>query len=85
MPTPADSILVLKEQLRKASLDITALEAVCAHTLALIAAAGGRVEISAADHDRWSALPWRHEFDGSRHVFSVDFTGASVQGANNDQ
>lgn len=63
------SLLIANEKLRKAEEDITILRRLVDHTIAIIVAAGGRVEIPCDKMEEWSSREWRHENDGTTHVF----------------
>lgn len=65
------SLLIANEKLKKAEADIAILRRLVDHTIAIIVAAGGRIEIPADKMDEWSSRPWRHENDGAMHVFTV--------------
>ena len=66
------SLLIANEKLKKAEADIAILRKLVDHTIAIIVAAGGRVEIPAGKMEEWSRRPWRHENDGVTHVFIVE-------------
>ena len=66
-----DSVLVLQEKLDVAEKDIASLRKVVDHTIAIIVAAGGRVEVPVARHDEWANRSWRHDNDGVTHTFTV--------------
>lgn len=65
------SLLIANEKLKKAEADIAILRRLVDHTVAIIVASGGRVEIPASKMEEWSGRPWRHENDGVTHVFTV--------------
>jgi len=66
------SLLVANEKLKKAHADIAILRQLVDYTIAIIVAAGGRVEIPADKLADWAATSWRHENDGLTHVFSTE-------------
>lgn len=66
------SPLIANEKLKKAEADIAILRRLVDHTIAIIVAAGGRVEIPASKMEEWSRRSWRHENDGVTHVFTAD-------------
>ena len=72
MSTHATSLLVANEKLRKAEEDIIILRRLVDHTIAIIVAAGGRVEIPCDKLEEWSSRPWRHENDGVFHIFTTE-------------
>ncbi len=63
------SLLIENEKLRKAEEDIAILRRLVDHTIAIIVAAGGRVEIPCNKMEEWSRREWRHENDGTMRVF----------------
>jgi hypothetical protein len=62
---------ILERQLEAANKDIAVLRLLVNHTVAIITAAGGRVEIPAEKHEEWSKREWRHENDGVKHIFTT--------------
>jgi hypothetical protein len=66
------SLFIANEKLKKAHEDIAILRLLADYTIAIIVAAGGRVEIPSDKLSDWAALPWRHENDGVTHVFSTE-------------
>jgi hypothetical protein len=66
------SLLIANERLRKAYEDIDILRRLVDHTVAIIVAAGGRVEIPSDKMEDWSNRPWRHEHDGKTHIFMAE-------------
>lgn len=66
------SLFIANEKLKKAEADIAILRRLVDHTIAIIVASGGRVEIPADKMDAWAAAPWRHESDGVTHVFTAE-------------
>ena len=68
----ADSLFIVQQQLAKAQADIVTLRTLVDHTIAIIVAAGGRVEIPADKMDEWSQSSWRHENDGVTHTFTTE-------------
>lgn len=66
------SLLIANEKLRKAEEDIAILRRTVDHTIAIIVAAGGRVEIPCSKMEEWSKSPWRHENDDTTHVFTTE-------------
>lgn len=71
------SLLIANQKLEKAYADIAVLRKLVDHTIAIITAAGGRVEISADKMVEWSKRSWRHENDGATHIFTT------IDGKNN--
>lgn len=66
------SLLIANEKLKKAEADIAILRRLVDHTVAIIVASGGRVEIPADKMGEWSQRSWRHESDGVTHIFSAE-------------
>ena len=66
------SLLIANEKLKKAQQDIAILRQLADYTIAIIVAAGGRVEVPSDKLSEWSSTPWRHENDGLTHVFSTE-------------
>ncbi len=66
------SAFILEQKLIAAQKDIETLRMLVDYTLAIIAAAGGTVSFSNEHLEQWRDHPWRHEFDGREHVFSVE-------------
>jgi len=62
---------ILQKQLETARQEIATLRKVVDHTVAIIAGAGGRVEVPTSKHDEGSKLHYRHESDGTTHIFTV--------------
>lgn len=65
------SLLIANQKLEKAKKDIAVLRELVDYTIAIITAAGGRVEVPADKLDDWSSREWRHENDGVTHVFTT--------------
>jgi hypothetical protein len=65
------SLLIANEKLDKAEKRIAVLRDLVDYTIAIITAAGGRVEVPAGKLDEWSSREWRHENDGVTHVFTT--------------
>ena len=66
------SLLIANQKLDKARADIAVLRQLVDYTIAIITAAGGRVEIPAEKMDDWSRRSWRHENDGVTHIFTTE-------------
>lgn len=66
---PMMNAFLLERQLESARQEIDSLRRLTDYAIALIMAAGGRVEISHDKIEGWQNSPWRHEFDGRTHVF----------------
>jgi hypothetical protein len=71
------SLLIANEKLKKAEREIATLRELVDYTIAIIVAAGGRVEIPADKITEWSSYSWRHEADGSKHLFTTQQTPQS--------
>jgi hypothetical protein len=69
--TPEKSLLIANAKLEKADQDIATLRRLVDYTVAIIVAAGGRIEIPMDKFEEWSRREWRHENDGEMHVFST--------------
>ena len=68
---PETSLLIANQKLLKAEQDIATLRRLVDYTVAIIVAAGGRVEVPADKIEDWSKVEWRHENDGEMHVFTA--------------
>ena len=66
-----ESALILGKQLEAARKEIETLRKLTNYTVAIIVAAGGRVEMTSDEIENWSKRDWRHENDGTLHVFSA--------------
>ena len=65
------SLLIANQKLEKAYADIAVLRKLVDHTIAIITASGGRVEVPADKMSEWSKRSWRHENDGVTHIFTT--------------
>lgn len=65
------SLIVANKRLDDAHAEINVLRRLTQYTIAMIAASGGRVEIPDDKIREWSKRPWRHEFDGTTHIFTT--------------
>jgi hypothetical protein len=72
MTKPETSVLVLQKQLDAANKEIATLRTVVDHTVAIVAGAGGRVEVPVAKYEEYSQRRWRHENDGITHIFTTE-------------
>ena len=66
-----DSALILEKKLHAAQRDIEVLRQLVDYTVAMIVAAGGRIDVPADKVSEWSKRPWRHENDGVTHTFTT--------------
>lgn len=66
------SLLIANQKLEKARADIAVLRQIVDYTIAIITAAGGRVEIPAEKMADYSSRSWRHENDGVTHIFTTE-------------
>jgi hypothetical protein len=66
-----ESALILGKQLEAARQEIATLRTLTNYTVAIIAAAGGRVFVPADMYDKWSKRQWRHESDSLGHLFEA--------------
>lgn len=74
------SAFILQQQLDDAHRSIDALRKLVDYTVAIIIASGGKIEVDQAtvDEAQEKGAGWRHEADGTKHVFEA-WSGAEVR------
>lgn len=68
--TPETSLLIANKKLRKSEQEVATLRQLVNYTVAIIVAAGGRVEIPSNKIEEWSKREWRHDSNERSHVFT---------------